>query len=226
MLRRLAFVALALATAPSSVMAASVTVGGVSINLPTPTGFCELSQSNASDKRLLTTIGDLVSKSGNRLLGYSVDCGELAAWHASKRQLLDDYAQYQTPIATMEASGSPESIKQTCATLRAEGEKIASNQFPDMKSRVESAFKKTKLNESIFIGVLAEEPTACYSGLIQKLHTEADTDKTQLTLFAVTIVKGKSIFVYRFAVYASSDTVTDVLAKLKATIAALYAANK
>src|SRR5947208_6863492 len=128
MLRRLGFVALALVAAPSSVLAASVTVGGVSINLSLPTGFCELSQSNASDKRLLTTIGDLVSKSGNRLLGYSADCGQLAAWHASKRKFLDDYAQYQTPIAQMEASPGPsETIKQKCATLRAEGENIASN---------------------------------------------------------------------------------------------------
>ena len=192
MLRRLAFVALALIVAPSSVMAASVEVGGVSITLPTPTGFCEFSESNASDRRMLTTLRDILSKTGNKLLGMSADCRQLADWRGAKRQLLDDYGQFQTTLGQMEASsGPPEPIKQTCATLRAEGDKILSNQFPEIKSRVESALEKVKMNEAVFIGVLAEDPTACYAGLIQKIHTEANTDKVQVTLFAVTTIKGK-----------------------------------
>src|SRR5215831_17448975 len=112
MLRRFALVALVLALASPSAMAAQVALGGVSINLPTPAGFCELSEGNAADNRMLTTLGDIVSKSGNKLFAMSADCRQLTDWHARKRQLLDDYAQYQTPIATMESSSPPEPIRQ------------------------------------------------------------------------------------------------------------------
>jgi hypothetical protein len=217
--------ALALAAVTSNAFAADATVGGVSIKLPPPTGFCELTNTDPSDKRMLTILTDLVAKSGNKVLRMSADCRQLTDWRAHKRSLLDDYGQYQASIALMDKS-TVESVKQTCATLRAQGDKMLAEQAPDIKSRVENALEKVKINETRFVGVLAESTAACYGGLIQKLRTEAGTDKTQLTVFAATNAKNKSIFVYRMAVYATSDTVTQTLAKLRTDVAALLAANK
>jgi hypothetical protein len=214
----------ALACAASNAIAGSATIGNVSINLPPPLNFCELSANNASDKRMITTLTDLLAKSGNKLLVMSADCRQLAEWHAGKRQLLDDYAQYQTPIAGIDKPPT-ETIQQTCATLRAEGDKILSNQIPDIKKRVEATLNKIKMNEANFLGVLAEDANACYAGILQKIHTEANTDKTQITVFAIAIVKTKSVFVYRFAVYTGSDSIDATLVGLKSNVAALYAAN-
>jgi hypothetical protein len=225
MLGRLTFAALALAAAASAAMAAATTIGGVAVNLPPPAGFCELSASNASDQRMISTLTDLLAKSGNKLLGMSADCGQLAAWRAGNRQLLDDFAQYQTPIAGMDKPPS-EPVAQTCSVLRAQGEKILANQMPDIKARVENTLKQIKMNETNFLGVLAEDPDACYAALIQKIRTEAGTDKTQVTMFAVTIVRNRSVFLYRFAVYRDAKTVDAVLAKLKVDVAALTAANR
>jgi hypothetical protein len=225
MLRRLSLAAFVLAAAASSAPAAEATIGGVSVSLPPPGGFCELSASNSSDQRMVSTLTDLLAKSGNKLLAMSADCGQLADWRTGKRKLLDDYAQYQTPIGSMDKPPS-ETIAQTCATLRAEGNKILANQMPDIKARVESTLKQIKMNSTSFIGVLAEDPDACYAGLIQKIHTEAGTDKTQVTMFAVTLTKAKSVFVYRFSVYRDAHTVDAVLGKLKVDIAALLAANR
>src|SRR5712691_366135 len=172
MLGRLTFAALALAAAASAAVAAEATIGGVSVSLPRPGGFCDLSESDPSDKRMISTLSDLLGKSGNKLLGMSADCRQLADWHARKRKLLDDFGQYQTPIATMDKPPS-ESVAQTCATLRAEGNKILANQMPDIKARAESTLKQIKMNETSFIGVLAEDPTACYAALLQKMRTEA-----------------------------------------------------
>jgi hypothetical protein len=224
MLRRLACLLIAVAV-PLSAMAAQATLGGTSVNLPAPRGFCELSDDNASDHRMLTILGDALAKSGNKLLSQAVDCQQLDDWHSNKRQLIDDYSQYQTPLSTIDGPPS-ETIKQTCATLRSEGDKIAANQTPDIKARMEAAVKNLKLNENIFLGVLAEDPNACYGGTVQQLHTEVGTEKTQLTLFAVTAVKNKTMFAYRFAVYMGSATVENTLAKLKDNVDALYAANK
>jgi hypothetical protein len=225
MLTRLAFAAVFLATATAGALAAQANIGGVSVNLPPPGGFCELSESNDSDKRMITTLTGLLEKSGNKLLGMSADCKQLSDWHNGKRQLLDDYAQYQTPIASMDKPPS-ETVAETCKTLRDEGNKILANQMPDIKKRVESTLSKIKMNETSFLGVLREDADACYAGIIQKIHTEANTDKTQITVFAVSIVKNKSVFTYRFAVYRNAQTVDAVLGKTKADVTAMIAANR
>jgi len=225
MLSRLTFAALLVAAASSIALAAQANIGGVSVNLPPPGGFCELNESNASDKRMITTLTDLLQKSGNKLLGMSADCQQLSDWHTGKRQLLDDYAQYQTPIGSMDKPPS-ETVAQTCQTLRDEGNKILANQLPDIKKRVESTLSKIKMNEASFLGVLGEDADACYAGIVQKIHTEANTDKTQITVFSVSIVKKKSVFSYRFSVYRNAQTVDAVLEKIKIDVAALMAANR
>jgi hypothetical protein len=89
----------------------------------------------------------------------------------------------------------------------------------------EASALKIKLNESGFIGVLAEDPTACYAALLQKLLTQFGTEKTQVVLFATTVVKRKMIFYYLFSPYVSADTVTAMVALHKKNVAALLAAN-
>jgi len=214
-----------LAAASSGAVAADATIGGVSINLPTPAGFCDLKDQDPSDKRMITVLTDLIAKSGNKLLAMSADCRQLTAWRAQKRSVLDDLGQYQTSIALVDKPLA-EPVKQTCASLRAEGDKLLANQFPDIKARIESALERVKINNTTFMGVLAEDPTACYAALLQKIQTEAGTDKTQVIAFATTIVKNKSVFVYRIALYANSASVDAVLAKLKVNFAALLAANR
>jgi trypsin-like peptidase len=210
---------------PSDDPGTFATIGGVFVRLPAPSGFCELDESNASDNRLITVLGDLLQKSGNKLLAMSADCYQLEDWHTGKRQLLDDYAQYQTPIASMNKPPS-ETVAQSCNTLRARGNRILANQLPDIKARVESTLSNIKMNETSFIGVLGEDNDACYAGLLQKIHTEADTDKTQITVFAISIVKKKFVFSYRFSVYRNPQTVDATLHKIKIDVAALIAANR
>jgi hypothetical protein len=224
-LKRLIFAALAFTAAASGALAAQATLGGVSISLPSPPGFCDLTTGNNSDNRMITIVSGLLEKSGNKLLSMSADCRQLSDWRVAKRQLLDDYAQYQTTIAGMQQP-PPEPIAQTCTTLRDEGNKIVENQMPDLKARVESAIKNVKMGAASFVGVLAEDATACYAGLIQQIKTEAGTDKVQLSVFAVTHVKNRLIFVYRFAVYHGSGSVDATLSKLKSNVAALTAANR
>ena len=225
MFGRSSSIALALAACTSVATAGEATVGGVPIKLPQPAGYCELIDREPSDKRMLTVLTDILAKSGNKLLGMTADCRQLTDWRAGKRKLLDDLGQYQTSIAQMDKP-TAEPVKQTCATLRAQGDELLAKQMPDIKSRVESALEKVKINNTSFMGVLAEDPTACYAALLQKLRTEVGTDKTQVNAFATTIVKNKSIFVYRITPYVNSASVDAALAKLKIDVAGLLAANK
>jgi hypothetical protein len=216
-----AWICLLVGAAPNAV-AAQATVEGVSINLPVPTGFCELDRSNPSDTRALDTIGELLAKAkGNQLLAMSAECQQLADWRAGRR-LLGDYAQYQAPRL---AAASQDAFRQTCATLRTQGEATFKDMKGDLKATMEESVRRLKVNDQSFAGFLGEDPAACYVALLQKLKAEDGTDITQLTLLAITIVKDRFVFVNRYAPYVDSDTVTETLAKIKQTIEALQAAN-
>jgi hypothetical protein len=215
--------AVALVAATSTATAGDAIVGGVSVKLPPPSGFCDLTEREPSDKRMLTIIGGLVAKSGNKLHVMSADCKQLSEWRTGKRSLLDDFAQYQTPMSDKPPA---ETIAQTCATLRAQGAELAAKQAPDIKANVERALKNVKINETRFIGVLAESTVACYGGLLQKLKTEAGTEKVQLNVFAATIVKNRSHFIYRIALYTNASSVDTALKGLRSTVAAFLAANR
>lgn len=223
MLKRLALAAVLIA-ATSHAMAQQATLGGVTIKLPLPKGFCELSDQYPSDKNVRTLTSNVLEQGGNKLLGFSAQCKQLTDYRAGTQRLLDDYAQYQTSIALMDKV-APATVHETCDELRAEGSKILAKDEPDIKARMEAAAKNLKVQQTSFVGVLGEDTQACYAGVIQKMQTQIGSEKTQLSVFAVTIVKKRIIYLYRFTVYNGEDSVNRTLAAIKADVAALYAAN-
>lgn len=172
---------------------------------------------------MLTIIGEAVKGVGNTLLSMSADCQQLAAWDAGQRKLMDDIANYQSRVELVDKPQSP--IKETCATLRSQGDQITKDNFQEMRDSIEQAARKLTYDSSRFAGVLDEDTNACYAAMLQKLHSETGTERVVLTLWAVTLVKAQSVFAYRTGVYSGSNTSSELLAKLKETIAAFYAAN-
>jgi hypothetical protein len=195
-------------------------VGTISLTLPPPTDYCELDATQASDARMLKAIEGMLAPTNNRLLVMSADCTQLTDWRAGKRPLLDNMAQYQTliPWENGPLPKTPEAvIKDACNQMRSQGEQMVTNMTPDVKARAEQVLKTVKINEMKFMGVVGEEPNACYAAMLQKFHTEVGTDKTQVTVFSSTIVKSKLVYFYLFAPYVSGDSVTNLLAQQKAT---------
>jgi hypothetical protein len=220
---RIAFIILVLIGGACAASGRDAKVGGTSIDLVMPTGFCELSESNSVDARMLTSIGKLLSSGGNQLLAFGADCQQLDGWRVG-RGLLDDYVQYQTranladkplPIAPAEF------IKQVCAVSRAQGEKLPSGMESDVTSRIEAVFSQIKINETRSLGVLAEDSTACYGGLLQKFRTETGADKAQVAVYATTVAKGRVVYYYLFALYSGSESV-----RAKQKVGAFLAANQ
>jgi hypothetical protein len=209
--------------AASPALATQAKVEGVAIDLPTPAGFCELSSGHPTDQRMLDTIGEALAKArGNQLLAMSADCRQLAEWRDGRR-LLGDYGQYQAPRV---ASANDETFRQTCAALRSQGGHGFAYLKNDAKTKMEDSVRQMKVNEQRFVGFLGEEATACYVALLQKLKAEEGPDVTQLTVLAITMVRGKFLFVNRYAPYVNADSIAETWAKLKLTIAALQEANR
>src|SRR5215467_5459882 len=159
-------------------------LGSVTVDLAAPRGYCELIDSNASDTRILQTIRTALG-SENELLAMYADCTQLSDWRKGARQLLDDYVQYQTTPAlkgaTVEAAGT---IKDACKSVRDMAGQSLNETVTELNKRISTTASTAKVNEVKFIGVAAEDDTACYAAMLQKLTTEVRTEKTQAILMA------------------------------------------
>jgi len=204
-------------------------VGNVSLQLPPPQGYCEMDRATGpSDVKMMDAVDGMLKPTGNRLLAISADCTQLNDWRAGKRKLLDNLAQYQALVATESSDQSAQAadvIKQACAEMRAQGEKMVTDMEPDVRARADQVLKTVKVNEMRFLGVIAEEPTICYAAMLQKFKAETGAEKTQATVFATTVLKGKIVYFYLFVLSESGSTVTDALALDKAQMAKVKAAN-
>jgi hypothetical protein len=200
-------------------------IGQTTIALTLPAGYCEIDATKNPDKRLYDTVRAVLPAS-NTLLLMMGDCAELDAWHTGKRKTLDSQAQYQTLTRMMGDETVPtELIKQTCEALRAQGDKILADQIPDIQARAERELKQIKVGEGRFLGVVGEEPLACYAAILQKLTAEDKTEKTIVVLYATTVIKGKLLYYYLFAPFTGEGTMPGLLTKHKDNVAKLLAAN-
>jgi len=209
-------------------LAKDAKVGQTSVTLTAPSGQCELDPGQPSDARMLQITESTLASVGNRLLGFYADCKQLNDWRTGKRALLEDFAQYQTAIAAMDApapAAPAEAIKQLCSQQREASEKVVTGIATDMKARIEEAVRGVQLNQVRSLGVVAEDASACYAALVQRFKAETGKDVTIMALFATMFVQGKLVLYYLYSPYRSAQTMTALLAKQKLNVAALLAAN-
>jgi hypothetical protein len=226
---RIILVTLLLGLLVQPVTAKDTTIGPVTINLVPPEGYCELEPGQPSDARMIKAVEGMLAPVGNRLLGMSASCTQLTDWRTGKRPLLDNISQFQT-IVRLEASELPtapaETVATACNEMRAQGDKLVADMTPDVKARAEQIMQKVKINEMQFMGVVAQDPLVCYAALLQKFRAETGVDKTQVNLFATTVIKGKIVYYYLMAPYVSGATVEEMLARHKVNVDRLHAANR
>lgn len=209
-------------------LAKDAKVGQTSVTLTAPSGQCELDPGQPSDARMLQITESTLASVGNRLLGFYADCKQLNDWRTGKRALLEDFAQYQTAIAAMDApapAAPAEAIKQLCSQQREASEKVVTGIATDMKARIEEAVRGVQLNQVRSLGVVAEDANACYAALVQRFKAETGKDVTIMALFATTFVQGKLVLYYLYSPYRTAQTMPALLAKQKLNVAALLAAN-
>lgn len=210
-----------------SAVAKEAQIGSATLTLPSPPGYCELTDQEPSDARVIKEVGNLVAGAQNELVSMMADCSQLEAWRAAKLPALDDYVQYQTPMGTKDSNLTrAASVKGFCANMRTEGEKRMPGVVSDLNARFEKAYKGAKFNEASFLGVLAEDDDACYYGLLMKLRTEIGDEKTQVTVAATTVVKGKVVYYNLYTAYRDgADTLTAALERHRRNLPALLVAN-
>ena len=226
MAARIACVLTVLIVTTYAATARDAKIGAVTVDLMAPQGYCELVESNASDARTLNAIRTVLGSQTDLLAMYA-DCAQHDGWRGGTRPLLDDFVQYQAIAslknANLEAAGA---IAEACKTIRAQAGQSMSETLAEFNKRAALVLNGVKFNETKFLGVAAEDDTACYAALLQKLTTEVGTEKTQAILLAITVAKARAVHYVMYTPYAGADMITRMLARHKINVAAFLAANK
>jgi hypothetical protein len=225
MLSRMVFALVAGVLMVRSGFAEEASIASTAVTLPPPEGFCDMTEQEPSDNRMIQALAGMLAHAKIEPLSLSADCAQLEAWRGGLRPLLDDFAQYQTPISLKESSfPRDQAIEETCKVLRAQGG-LVEGMTGDLNARLKTVMEEAKFNELKFLGVLNQGADACYFGLLQKLQTQPGTQKTQVSVTAITAVNGKLVNYVLSAAYQNEDTVPALLARHQRNVAALFAAN-
>jgi hypothetical protein len=155
-----------------------------------------------------------------------VSSSSLANFRSGKAPGFDDFAQYFTQLSAVNAKFSPGVIKQVCAKMREQGEQKLAYLAQDSTRRIEEFVKGLKINETQFVGVVAEEAYTCYTATLQKFTLNGGNEKVQFNLSAVLVLIDKFVHYHIFTPYRGARTVSELLTRHKANVATLLAANK
>jgi hypothetical protein len=223
---RMVFMSSAVLAITSVAFAGDVKIGVTTVTLTAPSGQCELQRSHPSDAEMLDLRNEMAGSVGGALLAGFADCTQLESWRTGTRKLLEDSAEYYVLVAFKDGNYlRGDVIRVTCSAYRSEAEKIWGREAPDLKARLEDGIPKLRLNEVLFLGVLAEDSDACYSAALTKSDPDLGTEVTTVLLTANTTIKGKSVTYGLHSLYVNADTVPSMLARHKVNVRALIAAN-
>jgi hypothetical protein len=192
-----------------------VKIGDTSIILVAPSGQCELREDRPDEAEVVNVIRYPMRL--NELLAVYADCRRLADNRSGKKSALGDMADYMVPKEAMNMQMPPDAAKYLCAEM---SKGMGMTELRNVQSRVKEVLKGIEVGEPRSLGVVAEDETACYTAMVQKI--EADLT---MVLMASLVVRGKLLYYYLSSSYVSDATVQTLLAKHKNNVAAVLRAN-
>jgi hypothetical protein len=207
-------------------LADQIKIGSTAIELPALDGYCALHDSDPLEARKLAR--QIFAKGTNLLLAEFDDCSEEAEWKAGTREHVEDYVQAQTLAAQSDnlIQVPPEAAaNQICALLRQKGADLAKSTRDEVNTTIATVASRIKLNEFRFIGVVAEEPRICYAAAVGVVAADDGTQKSMVSVFGATLIKGKWLYHYVYTPDTGSGVIDKALAKEEAFVAASIAAN-
>lgn len=220
------FLILAIIVVPSA-QAVEVAVAEKKIKVNGPKGFCQLDIKHPMDSQVIAATQQAI-QSHNEELAMFVDCQRLKDWRNGKTDDLGDTADYQVPLKMKTQSfASNEIISATCDVFRKQGAAIIKDtgeQIANNFNSIEAFAGKIQLNNQKMYGVLHEDKSGCYAGVVQKLQIK-NKAQTIFIILAITVVKGKIIYVYHSSGLKSGETITRLLKTSRETVAATLAQN-
>jgi hypothetical protein len=208
------------ATRLQPAQALEVSVAGTPINVAAPDGYCALESKHPMDSQVIAATQQAI-QSVNEELALFVACDRLTAWRDGKTDDLGDTADYQVQSKLKTQNFSPEKILPvTCTLLRKQGGDILNGKQEQIAkdfNSIKALAGQVKLNEQQVYGVLHEDKTGCYAGIVQKFEVSGKAE-TVFVVMAITVVKGKVLYLYHGSGLSDPETITRLLNTSRTTI--------
>ena len=188
----------------------TVLVGGREIVLVIDPDQCELDRENPSDRRVYEIVERGLA-GHNELLLAAADCEQIPPWRNGQRPTLDDFTQVQVGLGFRNQDLTGREVataRQICAELNKQGDALLSQPMAGARDRFNQLSESVKLNETRFMGVVREDPGACYASLVQRVRTDQGSDKLILSVYAHVVVRGRLLYIYR---YTEGESVESML---------------
>jgi hypothetical protein len=208
-------------------IAAEIQLGATKLSLPSPAGQCVLDASNPKDARLLSALERLTARNTNRVLATFADCNQLKSWRSGERSF-EIYSQYQTLEKMVDKEYPPTSdiLEKTCAYMSDQTAAFVKSLPKDINQRAKKLSEGLQLNQEASLGVVAQDKKACYASTLTKGKDRSGLEKTQISLMALSIIKGKIIYFYTFSPYNTSVDVKKLLLRHMKDTGARIDANR
>ena len=204
-----------------------VRIGAARLNFVPPAGHCFLDEAQGPDARLAGILRQVFGGE-LRMLGAFADCVQLRSWRTGKRKTLSDYGQFLVPVDFIDKKldgPSQPYVETICKIMRDSGGQLLDQSAPTVKQRFEDALKGAQMNEMRFLGVVGQDETACYFGLLQKLITEQGDPKTQVDVSAIAFIAGKMVYSNLYAVQEGDETLSELLERQQTNVSRNLRAN-
>lgn len=189
-------------------------VAGKAVHLSLPKKYCPMTTKNASDKLLLDGLQVSIKGVSDLLLQFA-DCEELKNWRSGKRKFLNNLGNYLTPTAlkAIDMQGREgATLKEICNLYKKQGAELLQSLSPEIKQRLKDGFNDIQINQMKLLGIVHEDENMCAAAAFQRLKTDDNTLKDQVSVFSATILNGRLVFSYLYS--PNNDrTVVDKLTK-------------
>ncbi len=205
----------------------AVDIGGRTIKLLIADGQCALDPKQRFDASVL----DLSSRAiagANEMLLHTANCQDLKQARTGLQQYLNSFHQVQVALqfkATELLGQEAATSKEICQSLRAEGAQIEKEVGGEIKDRVKNLQAGIKVNEVKALGVLAEDPSACYSGLLMNVQTPSGDTRLILGVYAMAVLNGRLVFLYHFQAAPPAGAIDRMVEQQKQTVRQHVALN-
>jgi hypothetical protein len=226
-LSRFGSAALLLLVATSTAQSETLTLGGRTVMLDPPAGYCALDPARPEEAKLID-FNETMQQPRNHVAMQLADCGELEEFRAGKRPSFERYGQYFVPVTDGAVKPVPD---YTRAQFLAEG----ARELPKLDSGALMDEVTAKLRESAgsdvagahFLGVLQQDAAGLYLGIAVGQVSVGDRTVSAgaIGVVGLTLVNRISVSLGLYQAHASAEAVPDLLAKIRQTLAATVQAN-
>jgi hypothetical protein len=224
---RLGSAALFLLAVTSTAQAERLTLGGRTVVLEPPAGYCALDPARPEEAKLID-FNEQMQQPRNHVAMQLADCGELEEFRAGKRPSFERYGQYFVPVVDGAVKPVPD---YTRAAFLAEG----ARELPKLDSGALMDEVTAKLRESAggdvagakFLGVLQQDEAGLYLGIAVGQISAGDqaVSAGAIGVVGLTLVNQVSVSLGLYRAHAGAEAVPDLLAKIRQTLAATLQAN-